>query len=88
MTSDPARPFGRVLTAMVTPLAEDGSIDLSGAQQLAAHLVDRQAHDGLVVLGTTGEAPTISDGAGAMSSCGNGSTSRDSCSRTCSVWLL
>src|ERR687893_380449 len=62
MTSDPARPFGRVLTAMVTPLAEDGSIDLSGAQELAAHLVDRQAHDGLVVLGTTGEAPTVSDG--------------------------
>src|ERR671916_570918 len=62
MTSDPARPFGRVLTAMVTPLAEDGSIDVSGAQELAAHLVDRQAHDGLVVLGTTGEAPTVSDG--------------------------
>jgi 4-hydroxy-tetrahydrodipicolinate synthase len=62
MTSDPARPFGRVLTAMVTPLAEDGSIDLSGAQELAAHLVDRQAHDGLVVFGTTGESPTISDG--------------------------
>src|ERR687894_1546070 len=62
MTSDPARPFGRVLTAMVTPFAEDGSIDLSGAQELAAHLVDRQAHDGLVVLGTTGEAPTLSDG--------------------------
>src|SRR5687767_4111849 len=62
MTNDPARPFGRVLTAMVTPLAEDGSIDLAGAQELAAHLVDRQAHDGLVVLGTTGEAPTLSDG--------------------------
>ncbi|SFE60756.1 4-hydroxy-tetrahydrodipicolinate synthase [Blastococcus tunisiensis] len=62
MTSDPARPFGRVLTAMVTPLAEDGSIDLSGAQELAAHLVDRQSHDGLVVFGTTGESPTISDG--------------------------
>ena len=62
MTTDPARPFGRVLTAMVTPLAEDGSIDLAGAQELAAHLVDRQAHDGLVVLGTTGESPTISDG--------------------------
>src|SRR3712207_3481949 len=62
MTSDPARPFGRVLTAMVTPLAEDGSIDLAGAQELAAHLVDRQAHDGLVVLGTTGETPTLSDG--------------------------
>ena len=62
MTTDPARPFGRVLTAMVTPLAEDGSIDLAGAQELAAHLVDRQAHDGLVVLGTTGEAPTLGDG--------------------------
>src|ERR671927_1195115 len=62
MTSDPARPFGRVLTAMVTPFAEDGSIDLAGAQELAAHLVDRQSHDGLVVLGTTGEAPTLSDG--------------------------
>src|ERR687885_51929 len=62
MTTDPARPFGRVLTAMVTPLAEDGTIDLAGAQELAAHLVDRQAHDGLVVLGTTGEAPTIGDG--------------------------
>jgi 4-hydroxy-tetrahydrodipicolinate synthase len=61
MTTDPARPFGRVLTAMVTPLTEDGSIDLSGAQELAAHLVDRQAHDGLVVFGTTGESPTISD---------------------------
>src|SRR3712207_6977086 len=47
---------------MVTPLAEDGSIDLAGAQELAAHLVDRQAHDGLVVMGTTGEAPTMSDG--------------------------
>src|SRR5919206_1478335 len=62
MTTDPARPFGRVLTAMVTPFTEDGSIDLAGAQELAAHLVDRQAHDGLIVLGTTGEAPTISDG--------------------------
>jgi 4-hydroxy-tetrahydrodipicolinate synthase len=62
MISDPARPFGRVLSAMVTPLAEDGSIDLSGAQELASHLVDRRAHDGLVVFGTTGESPTISDG--------------------------
>jgi 4-hydroxy-tetrahydrodipicolinate synthase len=61
MTTDPARPFGRVLTAMVTPFTEDGSVDLAGAQELAAHLVDRQSHDGLVVLGTTGEAPTISD---------------------------
>src|SRR4051812_50053631 len=62
MTTDPARPFGRVLTAMITPLAEDGSIDLAGAQELASHLVDRQGNDGLVVFGTTGESPTISDG--------------------------
>src|SRR5919202_549548 len=61
MTTDPARPFGRVLTAMVTPFADDGSIDLAGAQELAAHLVDRGAHDGLVVSGTTGESPTTSD---------------------------
>ena len=61
MTADPDRPFGRLLTAMVTPFTEDGSVDLAGAQELAAHLVDRQAHDGLVVLGTTGEAPTLSD---------------------------
>jgi 4-hydroxy-tetrahydrodipicolinate synthase len=61
MTSDPVRPFGRVLSAMVTPFTEDGSVDLAGAQELAAHLVDRGAHDGLVVLGTTGEAPTVSD---------------------------
>src|SRR3954468_16927444 len=62
MTSDPARPFGRMLTAMVTPFAEDGTIDLAGAQELAVHLVDRQAHDGLVVMGTTGEPPPISGG--------------------------
>src|ERR671928_2036171 len=61
MTTDPARPFGRVLTAMVTPFADDGSIDLAGAQELAAHLVDRCAHDGLVIAGTTGESPTLSD---------------------------
>src|ERR671929_661686 len=61
MTTDPARPFGRVLTAMVTPLADDGTIDLAGAQELAAHLVDRGAHDGLVIAGTTGESPTVTD---------------------------
>ncbi|MEI4272695.1 4-hydroxy-tetrahydrodipicolinate synthase [Klenkia sp. LSe6-5] len=59
--TDPARPFGRVLTAMVTPFTADGSVDLAGAQELAAHLVDRGRHDGLVVNGTTGESPTVSD---------------------------
>jgi 4-hydroxy-tetrahydrodipicolinate synthase len=61
MTTDPARPFGRVITAMVTPFTDDGSIDLAGAQELAAHLVDRCAHEGLVVSGTTGESPTVTD---------------------------
>jgi 4-hydroxy-tetrahydrodipicolinate synthase len=61
MTADPARPFGRVLTAMVTPFTDEGEIDLAGAQELAAQLVDRGAHDGLVVHGTTGESPTTTD---------------------------
>jgi len=61
MTADPGRPFGRVLSAMVTPFSEDGGIDLAGAQELAAHLVDRGAHDGLVIHGTTGESPTTTD---------------------------
>lgn len=50
--------FGRVLTAMATPLHDDGSLDLDGVQRLAAHLVDTGS-DGLVVLGTTGESPTM-----------------------------
>src|SRR3954464_11186595 len=61
MTPYPPRPVGRVLTAMVTPLADDGTIDLAGAQELASHLVDRQGNDGLVGVGTTGESPTITD---------------------------
>ena len=54
-------PFGRLLTAMVTPFASDGSVDLDEARRLAAHLVDEQANDGLVINGTTGESPTTSD---------------------------
>lgn len=53
-------PFGRVLTAMVTPFAADGSLDLDAAARLASHLAD-SGHDGLVVSGTTGESPTTSD---------------------------
>jgi len=53
-------PFGRMITAMITPFREDGSLDLDGAQKLAAHLVDA-GNDGLVVSGTTGESPTTSD---------------------------
>jgi len=59
-TSTPQTPFGRVLTAMVTPFTVDGSLDLDGAQRLAVHLVDA-GNDGLVVNGTTGESPTTSD---------------------------
>ena len=51
-------PFGRVLTAMVTPFDADGSIDPEAAAALATHLVDR-GHDGLVIFGTTGESPTV-----------------------------
>ncbi|MER7771905.1 4-hydroxy-tetrahydrodipicolinate synthase [Kitasatospora sp. NPDC096140] len=58
--STPQTPFGRVLTAMVTPFTADGGLDLDGAQRLATHLVD-SGNDGLVVNGTTGESPTTSD---------------------------
>src|SRR3954447_10595677 len=61
MTHDPARPFGRLLTAMVTPFARDGSLDVDGAQKLAAYLVDEQRNDALVISGTTGESPTTTD---------------------------
>jgi 4-hydroxy-tetrahydrodipicolinate synthase len=60
MTHDP-RPFGRLLTAMVTPFAQDGSLDVDGAQKLAAYLVDEQRNDALVISGTTGESPTTTD---------------------------
>ncbi len=52
-------PFGRVVTAMVTPFGADGSVDLELAGRLADHLV-RHGSDGLVVCGTTGESPTLS----------------------------
>jgi 4-hydroxy-tetrahydrodipicolinate synthase len=60
--SEPPRPFGRVLTAMVTPFHADGSLDVDGAAQLATHLIDVQRNDGLVISGTTGESPTLTDG--------------------------
>jgi len=53
-------PFGRVLTAMVTPFAVDGGLDLDGAQRLASELVEA-GNAGLVINGTTGEAPTTTD---------------------------
>ncbi|GGN00763.1 4-hydroxy-tetrahydrodipicolinate synthase [Actinoplanes campanulatus] len=60
MTHDP-RPFGRLLTAMVTPFTPDGSLDIEGAARLAAYLVDEQRNDALVISGTTGESPTTTD---------------------------
>jgi 4-hydroxy-tetrahydrodipicolinate synthase len=58
-TSD--APFGRMLTAMITPMTAEGAVDYDGAARLATHLVDEQRHDGLVLSGTTGESPTTSD---------------------------
>ncbi len=52
--------LGTLLTAMVTPFAPDGSLDLPAAARLANHLVDSGC-DGLVVSGTTGESPTTTD---------------------------
>jgi 4-hydroxy-tetrahydrodipicolinate synthase len=53
-------PFGRVLTAMVTPFKADGSLDPERAAALAERLVDL-GNDGLVISGTTGESPTTTD---------------------------
>ena len=52
--------FGAVVTAMVTPFGEDGSVDLDAAASLARWLADHGS-DGLVVAGTTGEGPVLSD---------------------------
>lgn len=52
--------FGTVITAMVTPFTADGALDTEGLATLASHLVD-SGNDGLVINGTTGEAPTTSD---------------------------
>ncbi|KAB1904093.1 4-hydroxy-tetrahydrodipicolinate synthase [Micromonospora tulbaghiae] len=56
-----SRPFGRVMTAMVTPFTPDGGLDLDGAARLAEHLVDQQGNDALVLNGTTGESPTTTE---------------------------
>ena len=59
--STASHPFGVMLTAMITPMHADGSVDLAGAQRLATHLVDNLAHDGLIINGTTGESATTTD---------------------------
>jgi 4-hydroxy-tetrahydrodipicolinate synthase len=61
MESDRTAPFGRVLSAMVTPFDAARRVDTDTAARLATHLVDECAHDGLVISGTTGESPTTSD---------------------------
>lgn len=53
--------WGPLLTAMVTPFKEDGSVDYDEAERLANYLVDDQKNTGIVVAGTTGESPTLSD---------------------------
>lgn len=52
--------FGELITAMVTPFAKDGSLDVTRSRELARHLVEHGS-DGLVVCGTTGESPTMSE---------------------------
>ena len=52
--------LGEVLTAIATPFKRDGAVDLQAFRTLASHLVDKGS-DGLVVTGTTGESPTLSD---------------------------
>ena len=54
-------PFGRMLTAMITPFTADGALDTEGAARLATYLVDEMRNDGLIISGTTGESPTTSD---------------------------
>jgi len=57
----PAAPFGRMLTAMITPMTTGGAVDYAGAERLANYLVTEMRNDGLVISGTTGESPTTSD---------------------------
>ena len=60
MNFDPALPFGRVLTAMITPFSEEGDVDHERMWRLARFLSEHGS-DGLVVTGTTGESPTLTE---------------------------
>jgi 4-hydroxy-tetrahydrodipicolinate synthase len=60
MTTSTA-PFGRLLTAMITPMTSDGAVDYDGAAKLADYLVTDMRNEGIVVNGTTGEGPTTTD---------------------------
>ncbi len=59
--SQDGAPFGRMLTAMITPFSAGGALDTDGAARLATYLVDDMRNDGLVISGTTGESPTTTD---------------------------
>jgi 4-hydroxy-tetrahydrodipicolinate synthase len=56
----PPRVLGHILTAIVTPFRDDESIDFDAFQRLARHLIENGS-DGIVVAGTTGESPTLTD---------------------------
>ncbi|WP_151735075.1 4-hydroxy-tetrahydrodipicolinate synthase [Paenibacillus tengchongensis] len=53
--------FGRLITAMVTPFDGEGKINWEAASRLVDYLIEEQKSDALVVCGTTGESPTLSD---------------------------
>jgi 4-hydroxy-tetrahydrodipicolinate synthase len=55
-----AAALGRILTAMITPFDDDGDLDVDAARALARHLIGNGS-DGLVLAGTTGECPTLTD---------------------------
>ncbi|GMQ98757.1 MAG: 4-hydroxy-tetrahydrodipicolinate synthase [Acidimicrobiia bacterium] len=59
MEQRPDAPFGRILTAVITPFSSDGSIDYSAFFRLVKHL-GQNGSEGMVVGGTTGESPTLS----------------------------
>jgi 4-hydroxy-tetrahydrodipicolinate synthase len=59
MEQRPTAPFGRVLTAIITPFDDDGSVDYVTFSRLVNHLV-HSGSEGIVVAGTTGESPTLS----------------------------
>jgi 4-hydroxy-tetrahydrodipicolinate synthase len=61
MRTTNSAPFGQMVTAMITPMTPDGAVDYDGAARLADYLVTDMRNDGLVVNGTTGEAPTTTD---------------------------
>ena len=60
MSDTPSAPFGKLATAMITPFTAAGEVDHDAAWRLARHLSDHGT-DALVVAGTTGESPTLSD---------------------------